>query len=178
MTRPIRTLQTAHQDRLDLEAVINALSTRFSVVVSVGEATFRYRLDTFDHRLRAAGLDPALLQAQLAVQLRSALHVTLVVHLPDGHTESYDAATGSVWIDNRDRLGRGQGLWRLMLDPNVLGRLWSLRWFRRLGRTRGLDPGLGHAGAGDNPNRQAIGECQAVVVVVVAWWRMSCLCSL
>ena len=56
MTRPIRTLQTAHQDRLDLEAVINALSTRFSVVVSVGEATFRYRLDTFDHRLRAAGL--------------------------------------------------------------------------------------------------------------------------
>jgi hypothetical protein len=46
-------------------------------------------------RLRAAGLDPARLQAQLAVQLKSALHVSVVVHLPDGHTESYDAATGS-----------------------------------------------------------------------------------
>ena len=35
-------------------------------------------------RLRAAGLDPALLQAQLAVQLKSALHVSVVVHLPGG----------------------------------------------------------------------------------------------
>jgi hypothetical protein len=47
-------------------------------------------------RLRAAGLDPALLEAQLAVQLKTALHVTVVVHLPSGHTESYDATPGSV----------------------------------------------------------------------------------
>jgi hypothetical protein len=47
-------------------------------------------------RLRAAGLDPALLQAQLAVQLKSALHVTVVVHLPGGHTETYVAPTGSI----------------------------------------------------------------------------------
>jgi hypothetical protein len=47
-------------------------------------------------RLRAAGLDPALLQAQLAVELKSALHVTVVVHLPGGHTETYVAPTGSI----------------------------------------------------------------------------------
>lgn len=47
-------------------------------------------------RLRAAGLDPARLQAQLAVQLKSALHVTVVVHLPGGHTETYVAPTGSI----------------------------------------------------------------------------------
>lgn len=47
-------------------------------------------------RLRAAGLDPARLEAQLAVQLRTALHLTVVVHLPGGKTQSYDAATGSV----------------------------------------------------------------------------------
>jgi len=47
-------------------------------------------------RLRAAGYDPALLESQLAVQLVTALHVSVVVHLPSGHTESYDAAPGSV----------------------------------------------------------------------------------
>jgi hypothetical protein len=47
-------------------------------------------------RLRAAGYDPALLESQLAVQLVTALHVSVVVHLPGGHTESYDAAPGSV----------------------------------------------------------------------------------
>ncbi|MDP9335044.1 MAG: hypothetical protein M3Q30_17280 [Actinomycetota bacterium] len=47
-------------------------------------------------RLRAAGFDPALLERQLAVQLKSALHVSVVVHLPGGHTESYDAVPGSV----------------------------------------------------------------------------------
>jgi len=30
------------------------------------------------------------------VQLKSALHVSVVVQLPGGHTETYDAATGSV----------------------------------------------------------------------------------
>jgi len=47
-------------------------------------------------RLRAAGVDPALLEAQLAVELKSALHVSVVVHLPDGRTESYDAPPRSV----------------------------------------------------------------------------------
>ena len=36
------------------------------------------------------------LQAQLAAQLKSALHVSVVVHLPGGTTRSYDAPTGSV----------------------------------------------------------------------------------
>ena len=47
-------------------------------------------------RLRAAGYDPALLQSQLAAQLVTALHLSVAVHLPDGHTESYDAVSGSV----------------------------------------------------------------------------------
>jgi CHAD domain-containing protein len=56
MTRPARTLQTAHDDPLDLEAITSALSTRFSVVISPVKHVRRARLDTFDHRLRAAGL--------------------------------------------------------------------------------------------------------------------------
>lgn len=47
-------------------------------------------------RLRAAGQDPATLEAILAVQLKSALHVSVSVHLPGGHTQTYDAAQGSV----------------------------------------------------------------------------------
>ena len=47
-------------------------------------------------RLRAAGTDPVKLQAQLAAQLKTALHVSVVLRLPDGHTKTYDAPTGSV----------------------------------------------------------------------------------
>jgi CHAD domain-containing protein len=56
MTRPARTLQTAHDVPLDLEAITSALSTRFSVITSSVSSVRRARLDTFDHRLRAAGL--------------------------------------------------------------------------------------------------------------------------
>jgi hypothetical protein len=51
-------------------------------------------------RLRAAGTDPAKLEAQLAVQLKTALHVSVVLHLPGGHNKSYDAPTGSVHTVN------------------------------------------------------------------------------
>jgi hypothetical protein len=47
-------------------------------------------------RLRAAGVDPAALQAQLTTQLRSALHVSVVVHLPGGVTKTVDAVNGQV----------------------------------------------------------------------------------
>src|SRR5450755_1793791 len=40
--------------------------------------------------------DAALVEAQLAVELKSALHVSVVVHLPSGHTEAYDAPPGTV----------------------------------------------------------------------------------
>ncbi len=56
MTRPTRTLQTVHDVPLDLEVITAALSTRFSVVTSPVKPVRRARLDTFDHRLRAAGL--------------------------------------------------------------------------------------------------------------------------
>ncbi len=47
-------------------------------------------------RLRLAGLDPKKLDKQLTHDLRSALHLTVVVRLPDGTERSYDAATGTV----------------------------------------------------------------------------------
>lgn len=47
-------------------------------------------------RLKAAGLDPASLNAQMASDLRAALHVSVVVHLPDGETRTFDATNGTV----------------------------------------------------------------------------------
>ena len=47
-------------------------------------------------KLRGAGIDPATLEAQLEVQLRSALHVTVVAHLPGPHSKAYVATPGSV----------------------------------------------------------------------------------
>jgi hypothetical protein len=68
-----------------------------SVVVDVRSPSVGIVNDTaLAARLRATGTDPAKLEAQLAVQLRTALHVSVVLQLPDGHKRSYDAATGSV----------------------------------------------------------------------------------
>jgi len=47
-------------------------------------------------RLRAAGTDPVKLQAQLVAELKTALHVSVVLRLPNGHLKTYDAPTGSV----------------------------------------------------------------------------------
>jgi hypothetical protein len=46
-------------------------------------------------RVQASGIDPAALDAQLTSQLRSALNLTVVLHLPGGETRTYDAANGS-----------------------------------------------------------------------------------
>jgi hypothetical protein len=67
-------------------------------------------------RLQAAGVDPALLQTQLAEQLESALHVSVVVHLPGGHTESYDAAPGSV---RALRVARGGTDWNRVVKFGI-----------------------------------------------------------
>ena len=55
MKRLPRTLQ-AHEDLLDLEVIIRAFSTRFSVVTGPVNVVRRALLDTFDHRLAGAGL--------------------------------------------------------------------------------------------------------------------------
>ena len=47
-------------------------------------------------RLRLAGLDPKTLDERLSRELRSALHLTVVVRLPDGTERTYDATTGTV----------------------------------------------------------------------------------
>jgi hypothetical protein len=74
-----------------------ASSSAVSIVVDVRAPSVDIVHDApLAARLRTAGLDPARLQAQLAVELRSALHLTVVVHLPGGKSQAYDAATGSV----------------------------------------------------------------------------------
>ncbi len=47
-------------------------------------------------RIRAAGLDPKTLDARLTSQLRASLHLSVVVHLPDGRTRTYEATNGTI----------------------------------------------------------------------------------
>jgi hypothetical protein len=47
-------------------------------------------------RLKAAGADPGLLQAEIAVKLKTALHVSVVVHLPGGRTQTFLVGPGKV----------------------------------------------------------------------------------
>jgi hypothetical protein len=47
-------------------------------------------------RMRRAGLDPRTLDAQLSRELRSALHLTVVVRLPNGSERSADATAGTL----------------------------------------------------------------------------------
>lgn len=68
-----------------------------SIVVDVRSPSVDIVHDkTLAAHLRAAGLDPALLESQIAVQLKTVLHVALVVHMPGGRTVTYDAVPGSV----------------------------------------------------------------------------------
>jgi hypothetical protein len=46
-------------------------------------------------RLRAAGVDPAQLNRDLTGDLRSALHVQVALHLPNGETRTVDVPTGT-----------------------------------------------------------------------------------
>jgi hypothetical protein len=47
-------------------------------------------------KLKSAGLDPAALDAQFSRELGAALHVTVNVHLPGGHTRTINAASGKL----------------------------------------------------------------------------------
>jgi hypothetical protein len=47
-------------------------------------------------QLRAQGVDPALLQAKLAAELKNALHLSVVLHLPSGRKGTYAVASGKV----------------------------------------------------------------------------------
>jgi len=56
MNSPTRALQAADEGRLELAVVVAALSEQYSVVTGAKQPVRRVRLDTFDGRLRAAGL--------------------------------------------------------------------------------------------------------------------------
>jgi hypothetical protein len=47
-------------------------------------------------RLKAAGVDPATLDAQFATELRNALHLTVVLQTPDGKSTTYTASNGTL----------------------------------------------------------------------------------
>ena len=51
-----RALQAADEGTFELEAVVAALSSHYTVVIGPKQLVRRVRLDTFDRRLRAAGL--------------------------------------------------------------------------------------------------------------------------
>ena len=56
MTSPTRALQAADEGELELDQIVAALSTKFAVATGAKRLVRRARLDTFDRRLRAAGL--------------------------------------------------------------------------------------------------------------------------
>jgi CHAD domain-containing protein len=56
MIRPTRALQAADGGRLELESIVSVLSGQFAVATGSKRLVRRRRLDTFDGRLRAAGL--------------------------------------------------------------------------------------------------------------------------
>jgi CHAD domain-containing protein len=56
MTRATRALQAAEQGQFEIEALLAALSSQYTVVAGPKEFVRCVRLDTFDGRLRAAGL--------------------------------------------------------------------------------------------------------------------------
>jgi CHAD domain-containing protein len=56
MTSPPRALQAADEGQLELEAIVAALSARYVVAAGVRQRIRRVQVDTFDRRLRAAGL--------------------------------------------------------------------------------------------------------------------------
>ena len=56
MTSATRTPQVADEGRLELEAIVAALSSKYTVVTGPKQFVRRAQLDTFDRRLRAAGL--------------------------------------------------------------------------------------------------------------------------
>lgn len=56
MTSATRALQAADEGQLEIEALVAALSSQYAVVAGPKQCVRRARLDTFDRRLRAAGL--------------------------------------------------------------------------------------------------------------------------
>src|SRR5262245_21536603 len=68
-----------------------------SVVVDMRAPTIGVTSDAaLVAKLRSVGVDPATLEGQLDSQIRGALHLTVVLHLPGGRTETYVAQNGQM----------------------------------------------------------------------------------
>lgn len=89
MTSPPRTLRSVDESRVEIETVIAALSTQYLVVTGPRQVVRRTRLDTFDRRLRAAGL--ALEQQTGSSWAR------LVLETSDGGSPTSAPAQGLRW---------------------------------------------------------------------------------
>jgi CHAD domain-containing protein len=89
MTSETRALLAAGEGRLELEALVAALSGRYTVIPGPKQVVDRARLDTFDHRLRAAGFS---LEHQ-----RVAAGDLLVLQRPGGASAVVAQVTGLRW---------------------------------------------------------------------------------
>jgi len=104
-------------------------------------------------RLKAAGVDPNALNAELAAQLRTSLDLTVTVHLPNGHSKSYEAAPGAVQTFS---VSHGGGDWdrivklgialafALLAGAFVLAAFMSARRDRRRRSARIQTTGIDH----------------------------------
>jgi hypothetical protein len=97
-------------------------------------------------RLRGVGLEPEALQAELSRQLKEALGVTVVVHLPDGTSRTFEAPPDEVstfdashrareW-DRLVQLGIGATLLLIATAFGLAARVSSRRDRRRRGERR------------------------------------------
>jgi CHAD domain-containing protein len=99
MTMPTSSLQAADGGPLPVEAVSDALSAEFGVSAGPRAVVRRTRLDTFDHRLRSAGLTLDHVTSALAEQL--------VLSRSDGTATSVVPVSGLQWPARADALPDG-----------------------------------------------------------------------
>ena len=99
MTSATRALQVADVGRFEIEALVAALSSQYAVVTGPKQFVRRARLDTFDRRLRAAGLT---LEHQIV-----ALGERLVMGRLDGSLTVVTPVTNLRWPALADGLPSG-----------------------------------------------------------------------
>lgn len=105
MTRPIQALRAADGQRLELEEVVAALSAKFAVVSGAKQRARRVvRLDTFDRRLRAAGLT---LEHQTTSSGQQHSGQQLVLGQSDAPSTLAVAVTNLRWPAPADSLANG-----------------------------------------------------------------------
>jgi CHAD domain-containing protein len=136
MTSATRAMQAAEQGQFEIEALLAALSSQYTVVAGPKELIRCVRLDTFDGRLRAAGLT---LEHQIV-----ALEERLVLGRLDGSSTVVVPVKGQRWPALADVLPSGpvrdliapvSGIRALMVASDENRRIQRLALQNREGKT-------------------------------------------